>query len=134
MFHPARGKGGMKERKCYHITLHHNSVAHISQAAAEDALSKVHFGHGLVASIGAGEDVAVRSLIVSSGKDSDVHPRASNVPPNPPPSVSRRWGGISVSVSRSSSFSCSSRKSRTSLARMLKAATLALLSVNSQPW
>ena len=107
------------------------AIWHISQAVAEDTFSKVHLGHGLVASIGAGDDVAVRSLIVSSGRDSDVHPRASKVPPNPPPSASRRWHGISVSVSRSSSFSCSSRRSRTSLARMLRAATLALLSFNS---
>lgn len=110
---------------------YHKRASHISQAVAENAFSNVHIGHGLVASMGAGEDVAVRSLIVSSGKDSDVHPRASNVPPNPPPSASRRWDGISVSVSRSSSFSCSSRRSRTSLAKMLNAATLALLSANS---
>ena len=113
---------------------HHKGPSHISQAVAEDGFSKVHIGHGLVVvSIGAGEDVAVRSLIVSSGKDSDVHPRASNVPLNPPPSVSCRWFGVSVSVSRSSSFSSSSRRSRTSLARMLSAATLALLSDSSWP-
>ena|SRR5712691_4939130 len=113
---------------------HHKGPSHISQAVAGDGFSNVHIGHGLVVvSIGAGEDVAVRSLIVSSGKDSDVHPRASNVPLNPPPSFSRRWYGVSVSVSRSSSFSSSSRRSRTSLARMLSAATLALLSDNSWP-
>jgi len=110
----------------------HKGVSHISQAVADDAFSKVHIGQGLVVSIGAGDDVAVRSLIVSSGHDSDVHPRASSVPPNPPPSISRC--GTSVSVSRSSSFSCSSRKSRTSLARMLRDSTLALLSANSWPW
>src|SRR5260370_25308255 len=69
---------------------YHKGASHISQATAENAFSKVHLGHGLVTSIGAGEDVAVRSLIVSSGKDSDVHPPASKVPPNPPPSDSRR--------------------------------------------
>lgn len=123
-----------KEQKSIVTTSYYNGASHISHAMAENAFSKVHLGHGLVASIGAGEDVAVRSLIVSSGNDSDVHPRASKVPPNPPLSASRRSYGISVSVSRRSSFSCSSRRSRTSLARMLRAATLALLSVNSWPW
>ena len=121
-----------KEEKRPTGSPHHKRASHISQAVAAKAFSKVHIGHGLVASIGAGEDVAVRSLIVSSGKDSDVQPRANNVPPNPPPSTSRRCCcGVSVSDSSSSSFSCSSRRSRTSLARMLRAATLALLSANS---
>ena len=62
----------------------------ISQIVAMEAFSKVHMEHGLAISIGAGDDVAVRSLIVSSGSDSDVQPRASNVPLKPPPSVSRR--------------------------------------------
>src|ERR1700733_7568952 len=68
----------------------HNGASHISHTTAENAFSKVHLGHGLVASIGAGEDVAVRSLIVSSGKDPDAPPRASKVPLNPPLSGSRR--------------------------------------------
>lgn len=113
---------------------YHRRASHILQVVAVEAFSKVHIGHGFVVSIGAGEDVAVRSLIVSSGMDSDVQPRASNVPPNPPPSASRRcWGCVSVSDSSSSSFSCSSRRSRMSLARMLRASTLALLSANSWP-
>jgi len=109
-------------------TSHHNGASHISHARPK-AFSKVHLGHGwLRPSEQAKMSRCDRSCVVRQRLRRP--PTASKVPLNPhcPPRVADM---ASLCPSREALRSLVPRVDGTSLARILKAATLALLSINS---